>query len=330
MNNKLIALGIVMLSLTSMTVINAETKEVAKKKGAIIQVSGEPQKKMSREQRKRQERKQNREARAMNETVIDLSSDSDKETVKTIAVPEKRSLRAKKIREERKQKKLERKTFSHKTFDDLQQTKAERLASNDKEAAIKCLEKMVPLCDDLSELKVLMIDLADLLFDTQEYNKASAMYHEFTVLYPGSDEAERALYRAIDSNFKLALDAEHDQTKTLEAKTLAEAFLERSDLFTTHKGEVEVIRKQCEERLLESEINVFRFYLKQGNQKSAQKRLENIKQEFINKDFLDDISLRIAQLEADLSVQQIETHALEQSALVKVAESEKKSFVNRF
>ncbi len=218
--------------------------------------------------------------------------------------PEKRIPRAKRLRDERKKKRAERKTISHKSYDELRKEKLTKVAANDKEGAIRYLEKMIPLCNDLVELKSIMLELANYLFDLESYNKAADMYHEFTVLYPGSDEVEYAMYRSIVSNFKLTLDAEHDQSKTIATKELAQKFLERSDLFTTHKKEVEKILADCDEKLLATEEHIARFYMKRGNTKSAQRRLNGIKKDFLDKN-IPDVTIRISQLESELGSQQL-------------------------
>lgn len=250
----------------------------------------------------------------------------------------KKISRAKRLRDERKKKREQRKTMSHKSYDELKKEKIAKVTANDKEGAIRYLEKMVPLCNDLNELKSIMLELADLLFDTALYGKAADMYHEFTILYPGSNEVEYALYRAIVSNFKLTLDAEHDQSKTLATKELAQKFLERGDLFTTNKKEVENILAQCDEKLLAVEENIMRFYIKRGNTKSAQRRLDNMKKEFLDKN-IPDVTVRIAHLESELGAQQLaiepiklapETVVVAQTDQQQPEPTKEKSFVDRF
>jgi tetratricopeptide (TPR) repeat protein len=148
---------------------------------------------------------------------------------------------------------FEHKTLSTMNFDELKEKKDECLKNNDMETAIKYLDRMMHLKTDLNELKSLMLEMAQMLFDKKDYAKASQMFNKFALLYPGSDEVELAMYQAIISNSNLMLDAEHDQSKTIETKELAQAFLERPS-FTHYKKEVEIIAKQCDERLLESDI----------------------------------------------------------------------------
>jgi len=236
--------------------------------------------------------------------VLNIEGKEPTIALKTKEEPAKKISRAKRLRDERKQKREQRKTLSHKSYDELKKEKLAKVAANDKEGAIRYLEKMEPLCNDLTELKSIILELADFLFDLESYSKAADKYHEFTVLYPGSNEVEYAMYRSIVSNFKLTLDAEHDQSKTIAAKELAQKFLERGDLFTTHKQEVETIVAQCDEKLLATEENIMRFYIKRGSTKSAQRRLDNMKKEFLDKN-IPDVTVRIAHLESELGATQL-------------------------
>ena len=190
---------------------------------------------------------------------------------------------------------FERKTLSTMEFDQLKERKDECLKNNDKETAIKYLERMIHLKTDLNELKSLMLEMAQLLYDKKDYAKSSQMFTEFALLYPGSDEVEMAMYQAIISNSNLMLDAERDQSKTIETLELAQKFLERPS-FNQYKKEVEVIERQCEERLLESNINIFNFYLSRGNFVAANARLDCIKNEFASK-HIPDITTRLASLD---------------------------------
>ncbi|MCG6537450.1 MAG: outer membrane protein assembly factor BamD, partial [Syntrophales bacterium LBB04] len=105
---------------------------------------------------------------------------------------------------------------------------------------------------------------------------AARVYEHFTELYPGSEKVEYALYRAIDCSFHQISNADRDQTDTEKTLALVNKFLERSDLFSNYLPQVTEIGTKCKERLFESEMNVFSFYVGRGNFKSAQHRLENI------------------------------------------------------
>lgn len=226
------------------------------------------------------------------------------------------------------------KTLSSMNFDELKKSKEAIVKSGDKKTAIKYLERMNRVCKDCNELKVIMLELAQLLFEIGDYTKSSKMYHEFTLLYPGSDEVEFAMYQAIISSFKQILDPEHDQSNTAETRELAQSFLERSS-FTTYKKDVEEIATKCDDRLLESEINIFNFYMKRGNYVAANTRLSTIKLAYSGKN-IPNVQTRVAQLETRFALEAIMP---KEAATTTVAVSdqgekteapEKKSFVDHF
>jgi outer membrane assembly lipoprotein YfiO len=252
------------------------------------------------------------------------------DTPKTVVSPEhkeevKKQPRKKRRRKEKVQSAESKKTLSHMNFLELKKSKDELTKSGNTTTAIKYLEKMVPLCNDLNELRVIMLEYANLLYETGSFDKASKMYNEFTVLYPGSDEVEEAMYRAVLCTFQLTLDAEHDQTKTLETCELAKTFLDRES-FTNFKNDVETILSKCEERLFESEMNIYKFYMGRGNYVSATKRLSGIKEIYLNKT-IPDIQMRVAALEADLTAATLKP---DEAKPVIVAQNKEKTFTDRF
>lgn len=254
--------------------------------------------------------------------------------------PRKKKRRQRKKKTIKKDEKIEqRKTLSNMKFEELKKNKDECLAKNDKKIALKYLEKMVPLCNDLEELSGIMIELANLFFDLEQFNKATTMYQEFAKLYPGSKNVEYALYKAIEANYKMISGPERDQTKTYEIIELANRFLVRPS-FTHYKKEVTTILVKSRERLLENEIGITNFYLKQGKTKSAKKRLDGIR-----KDHLEHLpspyEAPILQLEYQLAKKENnEEEALQKIALLKekfpdhatitVAHNKKQPFANRF
>ena len=228
-----------------------------------------------------------------------------------------------------------KKTLSTMNFEELKKSKIEHVKAGDKKTAIKYLERMNRVCNDINELKEIMLELAQLLYDIEDYTKASKMYHDFTLLYPGSDEVEFAMYQAVTSSFKQIRDAEHDQTNTMETKELAQSFLERSS-FTKYKNDVEKIAVQCDERLLESEINIFNFYMKRGNYIAAKTRLASIKEGYLEK-AIPGVQMRVADLEKNytnatcgLEIAPTTVVAVQDKIEEKIEDRDKKSLVDRF
>ena len=73
--------------------------------------------------------------------------------------------RAKK-KDHKKEKKAAKKTIKDMSYEELKELKGRLVAQKKTDAVIKCLEKMVAQCKDITELKACMLELADILFDT--------------------------------------------------------------------------------------------------------------------------------------------------------------------
>lgn len=189
----------------------------------------------------------------------------------------------KRTRRTRKRKKREtpKKRISQQNYEELAQEKKRLLAKGYKELAIKYIKKMIPLCSDLEKLGNLMLELADLHFDIGQLDGAEILYSRFATLHPGHTRTEYASYKSILCSFWSTLDSERDQSKTKETIEHAHAFLERRKVFTTYANQVDTILASCQEKLLESEINIFNFYSKQGDYKAAKLRLTSMEKEFL-------------------------------------------------
>lgn len=168
-------------------------------------------------------------------------------------------------------------------YQELKKRKEELAAANDLDTMILYLQKMVPLCQDLQELRTILIELADLLFDRGKLTEAEKLYREYSRLYPSDEHAEYAHYKAILCCFYKTLDSTRDQTKTHETIELAQQFLERKSLFTKYSHEVEKIVVACNERLAQSELSIIAFYTKRGKYRSSEHRINQFRKDWIEK-----------------------------------------------
>ena len=241
-------------------------------------------------------------------------------------------------------KKKKKKTLSEMDLEELTAAKNERLAKKDKEGAIRYLEKMVTTCKDKDDLAIVLIELADLFFDTGKLVQAEKFYSQFYTLYPGNDNIEKAHYKAILCSFYLTLDNDRDQSKTQETLTLANSFLDRKEIFTKYAQDVSSIQLQCNEKLCQSDLSVTEFYLKRGKEKdlvAAQQRLENIRKEYSDK--VPSLEPRILALEIDHAVKTKDFTLAEQKRTILAnrfpeskatqlasRDAKKSSFVDRF
>jgi len=215
-------------------------------------------------------------------TLIFVSGCIHKDTnkVKT-KIPKRVVTKEKNTPQKENPKKEEKKYFRDLDYDGHKRVKNKLLAEGRKEAAINHIEKMIPLCDDIRELRDLTLEIADLFFETGNLKKSESLYTEFGNLYPGDKNIEYATYKSILCSYWLTLDTERDQTKTKNAIEISKKFLDRSDIFHKYNNEVEKILVDCQNKLLESEINIFKFYINQGDLLSAKTRLANIEKEFL-------------------------------------------------
>ena len=172
------------------------------------------------------------------------------------------------------------KYFRDLTYDELKINKERLVKEGKKDAAINHLEKMIPLSNDIEELRDMTLEIADLLFETGNLKKSEILYRRFVQLYPSDKNTEYASYKGILCGFWQTLDSQRDQTKTKDTIQMAEEFIERSDVFTKYTGEVSKILVQCNNSIFESEENIFRFYINRGDFLSAKNRLENMEKEF--------------------------------------------------
>jgi len=78
------------------------------------------------------------------------------------------------------------------------------------------------------------------------------------------------------------INPERDQYKVKEAIELSQKFLDRK-IFTQYKQEVAKIKTACYEQLVNYELEVVNFYLKNENLAVTQKRLDYVRKELLAK-----------------------------------------------
>lgn len=179
--------------------------------------------------------------------------------------------------------KLLNKDFKSLTFDELEHNRNIHLEKgNDKETLIRYTERMIALCKDPIRISKLRLEVADLYFSIDRFDRAGAFYSEFIKFYPGDDQIEKAYYRNIFSKFKQTLPSDKDQSLTRETLKLANEFV-ANDSFTNYGAQVKKIIKECEKKLLDYELNLFNFHLNKGSLNAAQREYEYIKKEFGDK-----------------------------------------------
>ncbi len=243
-----------------------------------------------------------------------------------------------KLREKtRKQYALMSKHPKNMSYDELKQAKDILLASDDKTHAPTYIERMIVMGNDLSELKDLRLEIADVYFDLGDLNKAESFYGEFVSLYPGSNAIEYVEYKAILCSFYQTLTSEFDQSKTQQTIKLSQDFLNKKN-YRHYSIDVASVKKECMTTLFDSEVNIINFYINKNKLNSAQQRLAQLKEKFSS---LASVSPTILTLEYELAKKQgnkelvLEKqksleHMKEKYSPVLAQHSDKKSYAKRF
>lgn len=135
------------------------------------------------------------------------------------------------------------------------------------------LERLIALSDNHAGVKIYKLQYADAHFAMNHIAIAALYYEDFATLYPGSQEAEYALYKAVLCMFELCLSEDRDQSNTKKTIELAKEFLTRSPK-EEYKKEIEATLLSCYNRLFDHEIYIFNFYLKRKKFTSARMRLD--------------------------------------------------------
>ncbi len=190
-----------------------------------------------------------------------------------------------------------RHTLGTMTYEELKKAKEENCKKKHFDTAIIYLERMITLCENVNEKAHLIIELGNLHFTQKNYTDAKNRYQEFERLYPGNQLIEHAKKQIILCSKQAILSPDRDQAPTEETLRLAKEYLERKS-FTLYREDVEAIKKECESVLAQSECGVTEFYIKQGNFKSAERRIKHIRTEWLDK--VPEIGTTLAQLEVNL------------------------------
>lgn len=140
---------------------------------------------------------------------------------------------------------------------------------------INLLERLIALSDNHAGVKQYKLQLAETHYQAHNIEKAAAYYEDFGVMYPGSNENEYVLYKAVACMFELSLDCDRDQTNTKKTIALIKEFLKRAKTANLIE-QANSILQQCYDRLYDHEVYVFNFYRKKKNFVAAQKRLDYI------------------------------------------------------
>jgi outer membrane assembly lipoprotein YfiO len=148
------------------------------------------------------------------------------------------------------------------------------------EDSVKFLTRLMTSLKSTIAIKNLKLEIADINFERGALKVAAHEYQDFLTLYPGDTKAEYAQYKGLLSNFYAMLAADRDQTPTLNTIKLADAFLEKNEMYKQYNADVKTIRTSCYYALYDNEVTVFEYYMKKGSPKAAETRLAAIKKSY--------------------------------------------------
>jgi len=216
-------------------------------------------------------------------------------------------------------------TFQHMTFAELEKAKQGLLVDKSYDAAIEYAKQQVAIATDTESHLVpeILLEMSDLLYAKQDYDKAWRAYAQWVIQYPGANKkistelqkmqpeisaeltkmltlvsgssilsetellrsslSEHAAFRAVDAAFRCTQDPDRDQTQTHVTIELADKFLQNKDQFKTHRMIVELIRAACYEKLIASELSVCAFYRSQGDHEAVKTRLTLLEEAYSTK-----------------------------------------------
>lgn len=190
--------------------------------------------------------------------------------------------RMRKPKNKSEQKRKRNRTYMDMEYEELLVAKDIQVEHNNIPVAIKYLDQLMKLCNDITRMADHLLQMADLFFKNGQFQKSSHIYTQYCSLYPGSEKQEYALYRSIISSFACILSIDRDQTKTEETLALTELFL-KQDHFIHYRDDVAQIQMQCCKQLAASECNICNFYLTRNKLHAAEKRLKKIRSYWLPK-----------------------------------------------
>lgn len=172
--------------------------------------------------------------------------------------------------------------------------------NKDHDMLIKYIEQMIKVCANQDDLAALRLQLADLFFMEESYNKATENYDAYVDLYPGSPFADYAAYRSVLSRSKKLLTPDRDQKKTHEMIERCQKYLTQKVKQREYTAQVLELMHDAYYRLYLSEVITFYFYFNRGALLAAQKRIDYIKEH--NLKDLPELAPEIKVLEYELAI----------------------------
>jgi outer membrane assembly lipoprotein YfiO len=175
------------------------------------------------------------------------------------------------------------------------------LSKNKKDKAVELLEKMMESFQEHKDVHEWRLKLGDLYYEMHDYEKGDVCYKAYRKLNPS--KGEYASYRSILCTHNQSLDPEHDQSFIHKTISRCKRHLDNEQYKVgKHAQDIKDIKYTCEQKLVEREFYVLKFYMRQGQVKAAENRLKYIKENLLAKNpGLED---RVLYCESKLAIKQ--------------------------
>jgi outer membrane assembly lipoprotein YfiO len=187
------------------------------------------------------------------------------------------------------------------TFEELSRKALACLQKKHRDEAAEYLELIIAQHPDRTDIATYKLLLAEVYFKDGKYPSAFELFDHYNQFYPADARAEYAKYRSILAKFYQTLRADCDQTQTAATAALCKEYL-AFPAYKKYTNDVYDIKKTCERKLIDKEVYVFNFYLKQGEYEAAKGRLKHLRTNYLSENQA--LEARLLYLESQLAQKQ--------------------------
>jgi outer membrane assembly lipoprotein YfiO len=187
------------------------------------------------------------------------------------------------------------------SLDELSTNAKTAISQKKQDKAIGYLEEIVARFKDSTKISKYKMLLAELYFENANYLAAQDLYENFNQFYPADHRAEYAKYKSVMARFYQTLNPDLDQVATDATLALCQEYLANPS-YAKYRTDVQDIIKTCHNKLIEKEVYVFNYYLKQGKYEAAKGRIKYLRERFVR--VQTDLEPRLLYLEAKLAKDQ--------------------------
>lgn len=174
------------------------------------------------------------------------------------------------------------------TDNELRYKSAEQFYTDKKyNLALQLYEDLFPYIKGSDRYEDMYFKSANCYYFLKDYLNAENFYKTFVETFPNSKRSEDASYLRAFSYYKQSPKVELDQTPTVKAMALMQAFISMYPTSLRAKEANEII-DNCRQKLETKEFKAAELYYNLGYYKSAAIAFENISENFIDSKFADE------------------------------------------